>query len=59
VNGNIVHERYDRRAKTGEISVIVANRFAVTVQGSGVEPATLSDAIKDLNVAKLATVASK
>lgn len=59
VNGNIVHERYDRSAKSGEISVIVANRFAVTVQGSGVEPAALSGAIKDLNVSKLASAASK
>ena len=60
LNGNIVHERYDRRAKSGEISVIVANRFAVTVQGSGVEPSiALTSAIKDLNVSSLASAASK
>jgi hypothetical protein len=57
VNGNIVHERYDRRAKSGEVSVIVANRFAVTVQGSGVEPATLTGAVRDLDISKLASAA--
>jgi Yip1 domain len=59
VNGQIEHERYDRRAKSGEISVIVANRFAVTVQGSGVEPSTLAGAVKEIDVAKLASIATK
>jgi hypothetical protein len=53
VNGQIVHERYDRRAKSGEISIILAERFNVAVRGNGVDPATLQGAIKQIDMAGL------
>jgi hypothetical protein len=57
VNGQIVHERYDRRAKNGEISIILAERFNVAVRGNGVEPATLQGAIKQIDMAGLVALA--
>jgi Yip1 domain/zinc-ribbon domain len=56
VNGQIVHERYDRRARSGEVSVILANRFSVTVDGSGVDAAVLTGALKEIDLSKLATM---
>jgi hypothetical protein len=57
VNGQIVHERYDRRAKSGEISIILGERFNVAVRGNGVEPATLQGAIKQIDMAGLVALA--
>jgi hypothetical protein len=57
VNGQIVHERYDRRAKSGEISIILAERFNVAVRGNGVEPATLQGAIEKIDMAGLVALA--
>ena len=56
VNGQLVHERYDRRAKSGEVGAMVANRFSVTVEGSGVDPGTLTGALKAIDLASLATL---
>jgi hypothetical protein len=51
-NGQLVHERYDDRARSGEVGVMVANRFSVTVEGSGVDPG----ALKAIDLASLATM---
>ena len=51
-----MHERYDRRAKSGEISVLVANRFSVTVEGSGIDAAVLTGALKAIDLSSLAAV---
>lgn len=56
VNGQLVHERYDRRARSGEVSVILNNRFNVTVNGSGVDAGVLTGALKELDLSKLATM---
>jgi len=56
VNGQLVHERYDRRARSGEVSVILGNRFSVTIDGSGVDAAVLTSALKEIDVSKLATM---
>jgi hypothetical protein len=58
INGQLVHERYDRRDRTGEVSVIVNNRFSVTVNGSGVDADALTGALKELNVSKLAALSA-
>ena len=57
VNGQIVHERYDRRAKSGEISIILAERFNVAVRGNGVDPAALQGAIKQLDLPAIVALA--
>jgi hypothetical protein len=56
VDGQLMHERYDRRAKSGAVGVLVANRFSVTVEGSGVEPAALNDALKAVDLSSLAAM---
>jgi Yip1 domain len=62
IDGQLVHERYDRRAKSGEVGVLVADRFSVTVEGSGIDAATLTGALKAIDLSSLAsmtTVAAK
>jgi hypothetical protein len=54
VDGQLLHERYDRRARSGEMSIIVADRFAVTVRGDGVEPAALTSTLKQIDLVTLA-----
>jgi len=54
VDGQLLHERYDRRARSGEMGIIVADRFAVTVRGDGVEPTALTTALKQVDLVKLA-----
>lgn len=56
VDGQLVHERYDRRARSGEVSVFLNNRFSVTVNGSGVDAGTLTAALKEVDLSKLATM---
>ena len=57
INGQIVHERYDRRAKNGEINIILAERFNVAVRGNGVDAAALQDAIGEIDLAAIVALA--
>lgn len=57
VNGQIVHERYDRRARSGEINVILGERFNVAVRGNGVDAATLQAAIKEIDLSGIVALA--
>jgi hypothetical protein len=56
IDGQLVHERYDRSARRGEVGVLVANRFSVTVEGSSVDPATLTGALKAIDLSSLAAM---
>jgi Yip1 domain len=56
INGQLVHERYDRRARSGEVSVILNNRFNVAVSGSGVDDSALTGALKEINLSQLASM---
>jgi tRNA(Glu) U13 pseudouridine synthase TruD len=58
VNGQLVHERYDRRGRSGEVMVLAGNRFAVTVRGSGVEAETLTATLQRIDTNKLAALAA-
>ena len=57
VDGQLVHERYDRRYKSGEVGILLADRFAVTVRGDGVAPEALTSALKQVDLTRLATAA--
>ncbi|MCE7067778.1 hypothetical protein [Dyadobacter sp. CY326] len=46
-------EKYDNESKSGELNVLVADRFVVNVQGNNVSIDQLKGALKDLNLAKL------
>jgi Yip1 domain/zinc-ribbon domain len=59
VNGQLVHEEYNRRAKSGELSVLAADRFAVSVRGSGVDADALAGALAQIDVRRLTTLAAK
>ena len=59
VGGQLVHERYDRRARSGEMSVLAADRFTVSVRGSGVDADALSGALAQIDVARLTKLAAK
>ena len=56
IEGQLVHERYDRRTKSGEIGVLVANRFTITVEGSGIDAAALTGALKTIDLPSLASM---
>jgi hypothetical protein len=57
VDGQLVHQRYDRQSKSGSFDVVIDNRFAVSVQGSNVPPETLAAAIKAIDAGKLVALA--
>jgi hypothetical protein len=59
VDGRLVHEKFDRRAKGGETSVVVDNRFTVTARGSGIDEAALGAAVKSVDLVRLAKLATK
>ncbi len=52
-NGYKSHEKYDKGSKSGELSALVAGRFAVEVQGYGVDMDAIKDAMSKLDLRKL------
>ena len=58
VSGQLVHERYDRQAKSGETSVLVGSRFSVTVRGHGVDASQLTGALQAVDMARLPKLAA-
>lgn len=57
VNGQMTHEKYNRQARHGEVSAIVANRFSVEVRGSGVEMDMMKQALGQIDMSRLTAVA--
>jgi len=58
IDGQLVHERFDRSAKSGAVGVLVADRFSVSVEGSGVDPATLTSALKAIDLSGIAAMST-
>jgi hypothetical protein len=52
-NGRRFHEKYDKASKSGEYTVIVANRFIVEVDGRGIDMPTMKKALEQINLTKL------
>lgn len=52
-NGRRFHEQYDKGTKSGEYTVVVANRFMVEINGHGVDMATMKKAVDLIDLAKL------
>lgn len=52
-NGYKSHEKWTKSSKSGEISVLVADRFVIEASGDGVEMDALKDALTKLNLGKL------
>jgi hypothetical protein len=59
VDGQLVHQQYDRQAKSGSFDTIINNRFTVNVNGSSVPPETLIAAIKAIDTGKLVALAKQ
>lgn len=57
IGGNKALEKYDRENKSGDIQVMIKSRFMVEVDGSGIEPAALKDALAKLPMDKLSDLA--
>jgi hypothetical protein len=56
INGHKAFEKYDKDSKSGEISVMVSNRFVVEVKGENVKIDDLRSAVGKINLAKLAAL---
>jgi hypothetical protein len=55
-NGNKSFEKYNNQNKDGEISVLVANRFMLTANGSNVEMSVIKKALDAVNMQKLKSI---
>ena len=53
-DGHKAYEKYNSSNKDGEISVLVANRFIVQVEGNGVEMSQIKAVLKEIDLDKLA-----
>jgi hypothetical protein len=53
VKGRSVHEKYDSAGRQGELSVIVAKRFEVDVEGSNVDMGALQGALAQVDLGRL------
>jgi Yip1 domain len=53
IGGRSVHEKYDAKAKKGDLSVIVAKRFEVDVAGNEVDMNTLEQSLGQVDLARL------
>jgi hypothetical protein len=53
VDGRLTTEEYDTQAKSGKYSVIVANRFVVEANGSGVGMDDLKGAVSSVGFGQL------
>jgi hypothetical protein len=53
IGGRSVHEKYDAKAKKGDLNVILAKRFEVDVTGEGVDMNTLEQSLGQVDLARL------
>jgi hypothetical protein len=53
IDGQTAHEKYDNRSKHGELSVIVARRFAVAVSGDALDMGALEQYAGTIDYARL------
>ena len=53
VAGRKAFERYSKKMRSGELDVLVAGRFVVTLRGTSVDAKTFRDAIGAIDLAKL------
>lgn len=51
---NKSYEKYNNSSKSGEIAVMVKNRFIVTAKGNGVSMEKIKDTLEDVDLDKLA-----
>ncbi len=57
-DGQVEHMKYDQRARSGQLDVVVANRFLVTARGNGVGDEMLYYGAAGVDQARLVAMAS-
>ncbi|WP_375445468.1 transposase [uncultured Fibrella sp.] len=53
INDNKAYEKYDNTNKSGEIAVLVKNRYIVTIKGNGVDMTKIKAVLDDVDLDKL------
>jgi hypothetical protein len=53
IGGRPVHEKYDARTATGDLSVMLVKRFQVDITGDRVDMGTLEQALGQIDLAHL------
>ncbi|ACT95517.1 hypothetical protein [Dyadobacter fermentans] len=53
IDGHKAFEKYNNESKSGEVNVLVADRYVVNVEGDNVSVDELKEALKDIDLAKL------
>ncbi|MBO0947189.1 transposase [Fibrella sp. HMF5405] len=53
IGDNKAFEKYDNANKSGEVAVLVKNRYIITVKGRGVEMAKIKSVLDDVDLEKL------
>ncbi len=54
IDGYKAYQEYKTSSKSGKVSVIVGNRFVVTADGDGLSMDAIQDAVKEIDLGKLA-----
>jgi hypothetical protein len=53
IGGRSVHEKFDAKAKKGDLSVMLVKRFEVEVSGEGVDMSALEQSLSQIDLARL------
>ncbi|WP_370722149.1 transposase [Fibrella aquatica] len=53
IDGNKAYEKFDNAGKSGEIAMLVNNRFVISAKGRGVDMAKLKSVLNDVDLDKL------
>jgi hypothetical protein len=53
ISGRSVHEKFDAKARKGDLSVLLAKRFQVEITGDGVDMSSLEQALGQVDLAHL------
>ncbi len=54
IDGYKAFEKYDSESKSGEINVLVADRYIVNIHGNNISVDRMKDALEDIDLSKLA-----
>ncbi|HMQ47623.1 MAG TPA: hypothetical protein PKA00_05820 [Saprospiraceae bacterium] len=54
IEGHKAFEKYDSKAKSGEVNILVADRFILNIKGRNVSASEMKDAVKDMDLKAIA-----
>lgn len=56
IDGHKAFEQYDKSSKSGQVSVLVDNRFVVNIEGDNIEEKDLRKVLDDINLRRLSNL---